>query len=201
MMPAMEAREISPFVGVPTQEVLDWRPDLREEADRVRAQKRQGERPRPSTRLTDGSHVLSPALRAQLLDRVAALVDENLVGRSGMCAQFADLLCRALVYLDVPARTVVGTARYYVEGREIFCWQHAWVCSGGEVVDGNADALAERSVGRPVLHLPSYWGAVADLPCDRKLESVEGKSFPPDPEVERVWWPELRCWLDQVLKA
>jgi hypothetical protein len=48
-----------------------------------------------------------------LLDAIAALVDENLGGRSDMCQQFADLLNRALTHLNFPSRPVVGWAIYF----------------------------------------------------------------------------------------
>ena len=49
---------------------------------RIRAGKRDGARPRPSTSLVDHSARLKPEQRRRLLDAVAALVDENLFGRS-----------------------------------------------------------------------------------------------------------------------
>ena len=76
--------------------------------------------------------MLTKEVREKLLDKVAALVDENYAGRSEMCQQFADLLNRALAYLHFPSRGVMGTAIYFDDkGKEIFRWQHAWVRVGG----------------------------------------------------------------------
>jgi hypothetical protein len=79
------------------------------------------------------------------LDKVAALVDENLCGRSEMCQQFAELLHLALSYLRLPSRPVVGLAIYFAaNGREIHRWKHAWVRVGEEAIDGNVDCLSEN---------------------------------------------------------
>ncbi len=64
--------------------------------------------------LVDKSSTLTKDVREKLLDKVAALVDENVVGRSDMCLQFANLLNRALVHLKFPSRAVVGIGIYYV---------------------------------------------------------------------------------------
>lgn len=62
------------------EEFLAVSPDARIHAERIRAQKRAGIRPVPSSSLLDYSKVLQPAIRANLLDKVASLVDENLFG-------------------------------------------------------------------------------------------------------------------------
>jgi hypothetical protein len=77
----------------------------------------------------------------KLLDRIAALVDEDYAGRSEMCQQFADRLLRALTYTQFPSRGVMGAAIYYnAKGKELFRWNHAWVRVGEEVIDGNVDS-------------------------------------------------------------
>jgi len=99
---------------------------LQERARQIRTQKRERSRPRPSTGLVDQSALLTPGLRARVLDAVAALVDENLFGRSEMCIQFAALLQRALVHLGLPARTVVGWAMFFWGLASLFAFKGWW---------------------------------------------------------------------------
>ena len=106
-------REISPAVGVSVEEYLKLAPGIRPLITEIRRQKEVGERLRPSTSLVDRSQMLTEESRGKLLDKIAALVDENYAGRSEMCQQFADLLHRALTYLLFPSRGVVGTALYF----------------------------------------------------------------------------------------
>ena len=128
---------------------------------------------------------------------VAALVDENLFGRSEMCLQFADLLQRSLAHLKFPARAAVGTATYYsAKGKELFSWQHAWVRIGDEVIDGNTDCLFENPmVPKEVMAAP-YWGNIKEIP-GRWLRQDRAASLSPDTDVSDTWWPELREWLNK----
>ena len=138
-------RETSPAVGISVDEWLVRFPECTPIVTQIRRQKETGARLRPSATLVDRSSLMTQEHRGRLLDRVAALVDENYVGRSEMCLQFAALLHRALSYLQFPSRDVVGTATYYDDQkREIFRWKHAWVRVGDEVIDGNVDSLAEN---------------------------------------------------------
>lgn len=191
-------REISPAENMTADEFLRASPtQARDLAERVRCQKADGRRPRPSAALIDGSHFLNREERAALLDQVAALVDENLFGRAEMCMQFADLLSRALVHLDLPARAMLGTAIYYSGGRELFRWQHAWVRIRDEVVDGNVDVLDENPAVPDSVRVSPYWGPVREIPPDRRLREDRSLSLPPDQDVSQIWWPELRKWIDE----
>ena len=136
-------REISPAENCSAEEFLERSPaSVRAVAQKIRAEKRTGLRLKPSTSLLDESRVLGADKRRFLLDRVTALVDENLFGRAEMCQQFANLLARSLAELGLLARPMMGEATYLdTVGRELFRWQHAWVRIGDEVVDGNVDAL------------------------------------------------------------
>ncbi len=134
------------------------------------------------------------------MDAVAALVDENLFGRSEMCIQFAALLQRALAHLGLPARTVVGWAIYYSDGHEIFRWKHAWVRVGREVIDGNVDSLFENPTVPPAVNVAPYWGSISETPADRRLREDHGRALPADNDVSDIWWPELRASLDQMLR-
>src|SRR3989442_3550831 len=173
-------REISPAENMSADDFLSLAPaPVQERALRIRAEKRNGARPRPSARLVDRSKLLTRELRGRLLNAVAALVDENLFGRSEMCMQFADLLQRALVHLHLPARTVIGWAMYYSDGREIFRWQHAWVRIGEEVIDGNVDSLFENPLVPQSVTVASYWGPIAETPADRRLREDYVRQRPP----------------------
>jgi hypothetical protein len=190
-------REISPATNASIDEFLEARPDLKPIVAEIRHQKQGGKRSKPSTTLSDHSTLLTKSHRANLLDIVAALVDENFAGRSDMCIQFADLLHRALVHLKFPARPALGWAMYFApDGREIFRWQHAWVRIGDEVVDGNVDCLSENPLVPKAVKIAPYWGPITDVPTDRRLREEYGAGLPLDQDVSDIWWPELNNWLD-----
>jgi hypothetical protein len=160
----------------------------------IRAAKDDGTRPVPSASLLDRSALLTRAKRAALLDYVAELVDENLAGRSEMCIQFAQLIYLALSYLGMDSEAVAGIAIYFSETREeIFRWNHAWMHVGGEVIDGNADSMAENITVPDVVKVPPYWGPIKGIP-DRRLRGYDPP--PDDTDVDNEWWPRLRDWLD-----
>jgi hypothetical protein len=117
-------REISPAINATVEQYFRAVPaETRSAIEDIRLQKTSGVRPRPSTVLTGSSSMLTPTHRGAMLDAVAALVDENLCGRSDMCQQFADLLHRALQHLNFPSRPVVGWAMYFsTGGAELFRW-------------------------------------------------------------------------------
>src|SRR5437867_4446029 len=111
-------REISPAVGMSVDEWLNLAPEIKPRINAIRRQKEAGERLRPSATVLDCSRMLTSVWRMNLLDRIATLVDENYAGRSEMCQQFADLLQRALAYMQFPSRGVMGIAIYYDEKGE-----------------------------------------------------------------------------------
>jgi hypothetical protein len=191
-------REISPATNVSAGEFLRMLPSrVRELVAEIRRQKQAGERRKPSSTVMDRSVLLTAVHRGKLLDAVAALVDENLAGRSEMCLQFADLVYRALVHLDFPARPALGLAMYFApNGEELFRWKHAWVRIGDEVIDGNVDSLFENPVVPNPVNVAPYWGPIAKVPNDRRLREEHGVSLPPDTDVSNIWWPELKHWLD-----
>ena len=199
-------REISPAVDLSCEDFLECMPGLRPVVVRIRRQKAEGSRPRPSHSLIDKSAVLSSDQRAKLLDKVAELVDENLCGRSEMCQQFADLLQRALGHLGVKARIASGTSVYYdPNGQTIFRWKgdgHHWVVVGDECIDGNLDSLFENPEVPDTVNAQPYWGPKKDSPKDRKyIENPGARTLEPDPDVENIWWPELRTWLEQHIRV
>ncbi len=193
-------REISPARNVGVEEFLLHAPaSARTLVARIREQKREGSRPLPSVVMIDRSALLSADNRHALLDRVAALVDENLVGRAEMCLQFADLLAKALIHLGLPARAVVGEAIYRdTTGVELFRWRHAWVRVGDEVIDGNVDILPENPMVPSSVRVQPYWGPIRETPSDRHLREQRGERLAPDDDVDSIWWPELWAWLDNA---
>ena len=195
-------REISPAVNMSVEQYLAARPELSPIVAEIRRQKLDGERIQPSKLLIDRSSILSSEYREKLLDKIAQLVDENVVGRSDMCLQFADLLNRSLVHMKFPSRAVVGKAIYHDPlGNEIWRWDHAWVRVGSEVVDGNVDILSENPVVPHTVSVKPYWGALSEMPAGRRLREAPGQQLPLDEDVERTWWPDLKAWVDSELRA
>jgi hypothetical protein len=194
-------REISPAVGISADDWVRQLPsELKAAVEDIRRQKREGRRSRPSATLMDRSALMTKAIRGKLLDLVADLVDENYAGRAEMCIQFAALLDRALSHLKFPSRPVVGTAIYYGDkGEELFRWTHAWVRIGDEVVDGNVDSLAENPRVPKNISVAPYWGPISEVPANRRLREDRDMTLPADGDVEDVWWPELRQWINQEM--
>lgn len=120
-------------------------PVTRAFADKIRELKASGPRPRPSARLILAGAAPSPDWRPALLDRIAALVDEDLFGRSDMCKPFAFLLAEALNLMGHKAKPLVGRAEYQRANGTWVPWEHAWVKIGRDVlVDGNVDSMGEN---------------------------------------------------------
>ena len=95
--------------------------------------------------------------RKPLLDKVAALVDENLCGRSEMCQQFAELLDLALSYLRLPSRPVVGLAM----------WLFGGSCAAVAV---GMVPVAHASDGGGSIRLPAGWCGLVSLENRRAAE-------------------------------
>ena len=191
-------REISLAVGMSVDEFIEFAPEIKPLVAEIRRQKRDGERTRPSAKLIDKSSLLNEMHRKRLLDRIAALVEENNAGRSEMCQQFAILLDRALKHLQFPSRTVLGTSVYYApDGRELFRWSHAWVRIGEEVIDANVDCLHQNPLIPGTVRPSAYWGPIQKTPKDRLLREGHGSALPLDVDVDEIWWPELQVWLDK----
>ena len=133
--------------------------------------------------------MLTPESRMKLLDRIAALVDENYAGRSEMCQQFADLLLRALTYTQFPSRGVMGTAIYYdAKGKELFRWNHAWVRVGEEVIDGNVDSPGENPLVPNQLRVTPYWGPIT--PSFQRASKAwhRSRALPKDRRITTLGW-------------
>jgi hypothetical protein len=146
--------------------------------------------------MIDLSALLTKSYRARLVDVVAAFVDENYCGRSEMCIQYADLMDRALKYLNFPSRVVLGTAVYYSpDGDILHQWGHAWVRIGDEVIDANVDSIPENPQVPKQVRVAPYWGPIKETPRDRKLREQPELQMAPDEDVIQTWWPDLKVWL------
>lgn len=78
-------REISPAENMSADDFLRLAPaEIRQRASEIRRQKKDGARPKPSTKLIDRSTLLTKSQRERLLNAVAGLADENLFGRAEM---------------------------------------------------------------------------------------------------------------------
>ena len=185
---------------ISAKEYLEILPQkINEFVTKIREEKLKGIRQIPSSSLIDNSKLLNPQIRSKLIDKVALLVDENLVGRSEMCIQFAILLCRALEYLGLPSKVMMGTAMYFDAGREIFRWDHSWVRIDDEVIDGNVDILLENPMVPETVTVKPYWGPVKLTPRDRRLRENRNTSIPEDADVENIWWADLKQFIDNEL--
>ncbi len=198
-------REIHPY-DLDLEEVLRLEPKIRAMTLEIRRQKAAGERPKPSNAFLDKSTIMTNIERQKLIDKIAELVDENHTGRSDMCRQFADLLCRALKKIGHSARVVTGTVSYYdTKGNTIFKWQpdgHDWVLVGNELIDCNADCLSENPFVPKTLRLQAYWGPRTGVPSDRKfIENRGARTRESDSDVEKIWWPDLEEWLGKNLSC
>ena len=190
-------REISPAENASVAEFLNMAPPhVRAIAERIREQKRSSSRPIPSKNLTGNSKILNSEFREELLDHVAKLVDENLFGRSEMCQQFAMLVSKALNKLGFYAKVLRGVAKY----PSGFSWEHYWVETKEEIIDANVDILYENPAVPQDIAINPFWGKKLELPTDRKLRA-KNKKIPPDTDVEKIWWPELKQWIKQYNNA
>lgn len=194
-------REISPAVGIDVDNFIsNHTTNIQKNfIIKIREQKEEGKRTRPSTLLLDKSEILTPDIRARLLDEIADLVDENLFGRSDMCIQFAELLSLALNYLKIDARLVLGIAIYYEGVKEIFRWKHAWVRTKDEIIDGNVDSVEENPLVPLIVKIAPYWGKLKELPKDRVLQENRNYPFKADEDVANIWWPDLQKKLYNLL--
>lgn len=194
-------REISPAENISADEFLNTVSiDIKKFVEKIRKEKLSGNRPLPSQTLIDKSILLSATKRLKLLDKIALLVDENLFGRAEMCIQFSMLLYRALIYMGLPSKIISGSAMYFNDGVEIFRWEHTWVRIKDELIDGNVDILYENPLIPQTINVSPYWGPVLMVPKDRRLRENWNKLIPEDNDVENIWWPDLKIFIDSELK-
>lgn len=172
----------------------------------VRLQKDLKLRPKPSTSLIGNSKILTSQTRADLLDKIADLVDENVTGRSDMCQQFALLLHKSLKFLNFSSSVVTGSVTYFdTRGERLYKWPndgHDWVTVDNELIDGNVDTLFENPRVPDEVKVKPYWGPKNEVPLDRKFHPNPGaRTRAEDSDVSRLWWPDLQIWLKNHLNS
>lgn len=186
-------RELSPIVGVSVKTYVRSLPEhLSSYLRKLRRQKRTRTRPKPSNYMVGRSSILTEKLRGEVVDKVASLVDERLFGRHEMCKQFAVLIERALIELGYDAKAVIGIASY----ENGFQWEHSWVLVENELIDGNADSMNENPLVKKGNYPAPYWGLKDEIPSNRSF-TVKTTENEHDPDVEELWWPELKVWLKE----
>jgi hypothetical protein len=70
---------------------------------------------------------------------------------------------------------------------------------GEEAIDGNVDSLSENPMVSKQVGVSPYWGPITAIPSDRRLRENHGGSLPGDVDVDGIWWPELKAWIDETL--
>jgi len=171
--------------------------NLNELLNKIMEGKKAGNRPQPSKRLILGKSKFNSRLRRVLVDIVGEIVDQNWCGRSEMCVLFAILLGDALKKLGAVPKIVIGKGVYTNSTRE-FTWDHAWVLICDEIVDGNVDSMVENPAVPEGVEPNNYWGALDDLPSDRKLTS--NKEIDENWIRENTTYEELQLWRKQLYK-
>lgn len=139
----------------------------------IEEQRRNGTRPLPSRLLQSIGDNPVLEVRNFLLDICAKLVDENWCGRSEMCIYFAVLLRHGLNFLGKPAEVHIGKATYIDHNNQDnrFEWDHSWVVSEEQLIDGNIDSMLENPMVPNGIAPAPYWGPIETTPSDRKLYS------------------------------
>ena len=70
---------------------------------------------------------------------------------------------------------------------------------GDEAIDGNVDCLSENPMVPKQVGGSPYWGPITAIPGDRRLRATQDASLPGDVDVDGIWWPELKAWIDEKL--
>ncbi len=167
----------------------------------IETQKRKGCRPRPSEQLINLGIQPDIATRTFLLDKCGELVDENWCGRSEMCVYFAVLLRHAFNQLGIDANVTLGKAKYCCNGVE-FQWDHAWVISGNDLIDGNVDSMIENPMIPSGIIPKNYWGPVDSIPNDRSF--YPSRILDNSQDTVELNEQEILTWkirLEKILKS
>ena len=93
-------------------------------------------------------------------------------------------MASALKKLGRNPQIIIGKG-VYIDPKDIsnpFSWNHSWVVSENEVIDGNVDSMIENPLGPENIKPSNYWGEIKDLPKDRKLTK--------DKEIDEKWIKE-----------
>jgi hypothetical protein len=147
----------------------------------VLMQKSKKIRPRPSEHFNDKSQLLTSERRQEIIDLSGALVDENPIGRTVMCLQFAILVKYQLSKEGINSTIYEGDVKYTSNSKS-FEWEHAWILTeSGEIIDCNIDTLDENPDAPDNLKPKNYWGPLSEIPSDRKI--ISQKEFTDNDEA------------------
>jgi hypothetical protein len=83
------------------------------------------------------------------------------------------LLRHGLNFLGIPAEVHIGKATYIDHNNpdNRFKWDHAWVVSEEQLIDGNIDSMIENPMVPDGIAPAPYWGPIENIPFDRELHS------------------------------
>ncbi|MGH4122450.1 MAG: YecA family protein [Clostridium sp.] len=164
----------------------------------IKEQKTSGTRIWPSRTLHSIGDKPEIEIRRFLVDICAKLVDENWCGRSEMCIYFAVLVRHGLNFLKQPAQVHVGKATYFThENQDIkFEWDHAWVVSEGQLIDGNIDSMLENPMVPIGIAPTPYWGPIETTPKDRKFHS--NRILDSSQDIIELDEKEITRWKQQL---
>ncbi len=152
-------------------------------ASKIDKQRESGTRPKPSDTLVGTSFQPSLKLRQLILDLAAEYADmTGELSRNDQCVPFACYVRAMLTELGLPARVAVGKATYEMNGVKHEMW-HAWVETGRDLIDGNADSFEENLMIPDGIRPVPYWGPKRDAP-DRVFR--ETRELPLDHEVVEI---------------
>ena len=136
-----------------------------------------------------------------ILNTIASVVDTYKLGgislgRSDQCLQFAFLLRDVLTYLSQESKVVYGLATYKTNLGE-FTWEHSWIVTKKDLIDGNVDSMIENPAVPPSFKLypPVFWGEFGYEFQDRTYtpSAYVGDSF-----IERD--PDYSSWKEEIFK-
>lgn len=127
---------------------------------------------KPSDTLISVGNRPSKNEREWLLDLCAQIIVDNKIYRFDQCLLFAMLIEVGLSTLGIEACVHIGRASYFSKetGEKYFSWDHAWVQTEWDLIDGNIDSLFRNPKIETHSSIEPYWGPVSDLPKNRKYK-------------------------------
>jgi len=127
---------------------------------------------KPSDTLISVGNIPSKNEREWLLDLCAQIIVDNKQYRFDQCLLFAMLIKIGLNTLGIDAWVHIGRASYFSNetGEKYFSWDHAWVQTEWDLIDGNIDSLFRNP--KIVTHssIEPYWGPLSELPKNRRYK-------------------------------
>ena len=168
---------------------------------RIRNEKKNKTRKKPSSNLLTNGDFISIELRKYIVDKCAEFVDENKYGRSDMCIQYGVLIKYMLKnYANVDSKIMEGKVKYKGKGKD-FVWDHVWVETlNGYFIDGNVDSMYENISVPKGINPSSYWGLLTEIPDDREI--ITKKEMSKQDEIELISdMDEVGKWIITIDKV